>query len=183
MTTTQTMMTADDLWRLPDDHMRHELIRGELTVMAPASTEHGRIAMALGSLLWTHVRARQLGEVMAAETGFLIGRIPDTVRAPDAAFVSKQRVPPGGLPKRGYAAIVPDIAVEVLSPDDAQVDVEEKVEQWLQAGAARVWVVNPRGRTVTVHRTGQDPRVLRENDMLEGEDVCPGFAVRVAELF
>jgi Uma2 family endonuclease len=175
-------MTADDLWRLPDDGLRHELVRGELTVMTPAGGSHGRIAMKLGRLLGTHVEARQLGEVVAAETGFLIARDPDTVRAPDAAFISKDRVPAGGLPE-GYVPLAPDIAVEVLSPSDTHLNVEEKIDQWLQAGAALVWVVNPRGRTVTVHRTGHDPRILREKDVLTGEDVCPGFSVRVADLF
>jgi Uma2 family endonuclease len=167
---------------MPDDGLRHELIRGELTVMTPAGSEHGKIAGSVAILLGAHVRAKQLGEVLVAEPGFLIARNPDTVRAPDVAFISKEHVPASGLPK-GYAPFAPDIAVEVLSPSDAQVDVEEKVDQWLKAGAALVWVVNPRGRTVTVHRSGRDPRVLRENDVLGGEEVCPGFSVRVADLF
>ena len=184
MTTTQTQLktTADDLWRMPDDGKRHELVRGELTVMTPAGGEHCEIAGNLSSLLGAHVKARQLGKLLVAEPGFLIARNPDTVRAPDAAFISNEHVPAGGLPK-GYIPFAPDIAVEVLSPGDTQLDVEEKIEQWLKAGAAMVWVVNPRGRTVTVHRSGRDPRVLRENDVLGGEEVCPGFSVRVAELF
>ena len=181
-TQTKVTMTADDLWRMPDDGQRHELVRGELTVMTPAGGGHGKIAMKLGRLLGTHVEARQLGEVVAAETGFLIARNPDTVRAPDAAFISKEHVPPDGLPE-GFIPFAPDIAVEVLSPSDSQLDVEEKIEEWLKAGAALVWVVNPRGRTVTVHRSARDPRVLRGNDVLDGEDVCPGFSVKVAELF
>jgi Uma2 family endonuclease len=183
MTTTQLQMTADDLWRLPDDGMRHELIRGELTVMAPASGEHGEIAGNLSTLLGAHVRAKNLGKLLVAEPGFLLSRNPDTVRAPDAAFISKHRVPAEGLPKKGFVPFAPDIAIEVLSPSDSQVDVEEKVEEWLAAGAARVWVVNPRARTVTVHRSGRDPRVLRSNDVLDGEEVCPGFSVRVGEIF
>lgn len=182
MTTSQTTMTADDLWRMPDDGLRHELVQGELTVMTPAGGGHGKIAMTVGALLAAHVKSRQLGEVLAAETGFIIARNPDTVRAPDAAFIAKEHVPAGGLPE-GFVPFGPDIAVEVLSPSDAQVDVEEKVEQWLQAGAAMVWVVNPRGRTVTVHRAGRDPRVLRDKDTLGGEEVCPGFSARVAEVF
>jgi Uma2 family endonuclease len=182
MTTTQLTMTADDLWRRPDDGLRHELIRGELTSMPLAGGRHGEIAMSVGSMLLTHVRSRQLGEVLAGGTGFIVARHPDTVRAPDAAFISKERVPAGGLPE-GFVPLAPDIAVEVLSPGDAQVEVDDKTEQWRKAGAAMVWVVNPRGRTVTVHRSGRDPRVLRENDVLVGEEVCPGFSVAVAELF
>jgi Uma2 family endonuclease len=183
MTTTQlNLLTADDLLLRPDDGLRHELIRGELTVMTPAGTEHGEIAMTVGALLRNHVKANQLGRVVAAETGFILSRNPDTVRAPDVAFISKDRIPPG-RPPAGFAPFAPDIAVEVLSPGDAQVEVEDQIDQWLQAGTSLVWVVNPRGRTVTVHRSGRDPRVLRENDTLDGEEVCPGFSVPVAELF
>jgi Uma2 family endonuclease len=182
MTTTQLTLTADELWRRPDDGLRHELVRGELTVMTPAGGEHGDIALAVGALLRAHVMARGLGRALGAETGFIIFRNPDTVRAPDAAFISKDRIPSGGLPK-GYIPGVPDLAVEVLSPGDAQVEVEEKIDQWLQAGTAMVWIVNPRARTVTVHRKGRDPRILRENDVLSGEEVCPGFSVQVGEFF
>jgi Uma2 family endonuclease len=182
MTTTQANMTADDLWRKPDDGLRHELVRGELTMMTPAGGLHGDIAGAVFLALAAHVKAKKLGKVLAAETGFIISRDPDTVRAPDAAFIAKEHVPAGGLPD-GFIPFAPDIAVEVLSPSDTLLDVEEKIGQWLQAGTTLVWVVNPRGRTVTVHRTGRDPRVLRENDLLGGEDVCPGFSVKVSELF
>jgi len=182
MTMTRTSMTADDLWRMPDDGQRHELIRGELTMMTPAGGGHGEIAMRVAFALMTHVKAKQLGTVLAAETGFYIARDPDTVRAPDAAFIARQRVPAAGLPA-GFIPFAPDIAVEVLSPSDSQLDVDEKIDQWLAAGTASVWVVNPRGKTVTVHRSGRDPRILREHDVLEGEEVCPGFAVNVAELF
>lgn len=182
MTMTRTSMTADELWRMPDDGYRHELIRGELTMMTPAGGEHGEIAFTIGLLLGTYVKTKQLGKVVAAETGFIIARDPDTVRAPDAAFIARQRVPAAGLPA-GFIPFAPDIAVEVLSPSDSQLDVDEKIDQWLAAGTASVWVVNPRGKTVTVHRSGRDPRILREHDVLEGEEVCPGFSVNVAELF
>ena len=151
-------------------------------MMAPAGGGHGKVAMSVAYALMAHVKARQLGDVVAAETGFIITRNPDTVRAPDAAFISKARIPAGGLPA-SFIPFAPDIAVEVLSPSDSQLDVEEKIEQWLHAGTAMVWVVNPRNRTVTVHRSDGDPRVLRENDLLDGQEVCPGFSVKVGELF
>lgn len=182
MTTAQTVMTAEALWRRADDGQRHELIHGELTMMAPAGGGHGEIAFTVGLLLGTHVRAKRLGKVVAAETGFILSRNPDTVRAPDVAFIAKQHVPAGGLPA-SFIPLAPDIAVEVLSPSDSQLDVEEKIEQWLKAGTALVWVVNPRNKTVTVHQSGRDPRVLRENDLLGGADVCPGFSVQVGDLF
>jgi len=120
--------------------------------------------------------------VFAAETGFVLSRDPDTVRAPDVAFVSRQRIPASGIPD-SYISAAPDLAVEVLSPDDRQVEVEEKIQQWLDAGTKAVWIVNPRRRTVTIHRAGADPRVLRESDTLPGDDVVPGFELKVAEIF
>ena len=182
MTMTQTTMTADDLGRMPDDGQRHELIRGELTMMAPAGGGHGRIAMKLGARLATYVETKRLGEVCAAETGFIIARNPDTVRAPDAAFVSTKLIPSTGLPD-GFVPFAPDIAVEVLSPSDSQLDVEEKIEQWLTGGTLLVWVVNPRNKTVTIHRPTRDPQVLREDETLGGESVCKGFSIKVAEIF
>ena len=182
MTTTPKSMTADDLWRMPNDGMRRELVRGEITVMTPAGCQHGEITQNVSLVLGGFVKSKRLGKVLVSDPGFVIGRSPDTVRAPDVAFISKEHVPSGGLPK-GFAPFAPDIAVEVLSPNDALVDVEEKTEQWLDAGTALVWVVNPRSRTVTVHRKGRDPRVLRGKDLLGGEEVCPGFSVPVAELF
>lgn len=182
MTIAQTTMTADDLWRMPDDGQRHELIKGELAMKPPAGGGHGDVAMAIGALLATHVRSNRLGKVVAAETGFIITRNPDTVRAPDAAFITKTRIPAMGLPS-GFIPFAPDIAIEVLSPSDSQLDVEEKIEQWLAAGTAMVWVANPRNKTIAVHRARRDPHVLREGDLLSGDDVCPGFSIRVAEIF
>lgn len=182
MTTAQMLLTAEDLWRLPDDGQRHELIQGELTTRAFEGGVHGQVAATVGMLLCVRVRAKRLGDVLAAGTGFILSRNPDTVRAPDAAFISKSRIPADGLPA-GFIPFAPDIAVEVLSPSDSQLDVEEKIEQWLRGGTSLVWVVNPRSKTVTVHRSGKDPRILRENDSLGGEEVCPGFSAKVSELF
>ncbi|MFB3891246.1 MAG: Uma2 family endonuclease [Phycisphaerae bacterium] len=182
MSTTQVKMTAEELWRMPDDGMRHELVRGELTMMTPAGGEHCDIAGNIFYFLKAHVRANKLGRVLTNDPGFIIARNPDTVLAPDIAFISKARVPAGGVPK-AFISFPPDIAVEVISPSDSLLDVDEKIEQWLTAGTAMVWIVNPRSRTVTVHRAGRDPRVLRENDVLSGEDVCQGFSVKVSEIF
>lgn len=180
---TVTLITAEQLFATPDDGQRRELTDGELVMMAPASGGHGEIASALGSWLYMHVRSHGLGKVYAAETGFILSRNPDTVLAPDVAFVSRERLPAGGLPYRGFVPFAPDLAAEVLSPDDRQVDVEEKIQRWLDAGTKAVWIINPQRRTVTVHRSSRDPRMLREADVLLGEDVVPGFELKVAELF
>lgn len=175
-------LTADDLLRLPDDGQQRELVKGELRTMAPASPRHGSINAQLGGLLYQHVVANRLGVLFTADTGFWLSRDPDTVRCPDVAFLSKARIPPDGF-RPGFFEGAPDLAVEVLSPRDTVFEVEEKVEEYLAAGARAVWVVNPKLRRVTLHHTGETPRVLHEDETLEGGDILPGFACRVSEVF
>lgn len=175
--------TADELIRLPTGMgRRYELVRGELKTMTPAGSRHGRIAFRLGLKLGAHVLQNGLGEVFAAETGFLLRRDPDTVRAPDVAFVSAGRLPEGGLP-RGFFPGAPDLAVEVVSPDDAADEVQQKVLDYLRAGARQVWVVYPDTRSVMVHAAGGEARTLGPEETLDGGEVAPGFAVRVGEFF
>lgn len=182
MSVTTELMTAEELFRMPDDGFRYELVKGELKRMAPAGGEHGAVTINLTSPLDVHVKANNLGVVLAAETGFKIERNPDTVRAPDIAFVRRERIPAEGIPK-GYWPGPPDLAVEVISPNDTYEEVDEKVARWLAAGTAMVWVLNPRRRTITVHRSNGDITVLTESDELTGEDVVPGFCIRGAEIF
>lgn len=178
---TNGLITADELLHMVDVG-RCELVKGEIIQMTPPGWEHGNVAMEIGRLLANHVRLYRLGKVTAAETGFIIARNPDTVRAPDAGFIAKERVPRQGVPKQ-YVPFAPDLAVEVMSPDDRWNKVKTKVREWLDAGTRMVWVVNPKRRTVHVARPKQPERVLRENDILSGEDVVIGFEVTVKELF
>jgi Uma2 family endonuclease len=181
MATTGKLMTAEELLRLPDDGMRHELIQGELRTMAPAGDEHGWVTSNLHIPLGTYVKAHRLGRVYAAETGFRLERDPDTVRAPDVAFVRQERLEAGALP--GYRPGAPDFAVEVLSPSDRPGEVAEKVAAWLAHGTRMVLVVHPRSRTVRVHRPDAPVRVLAESDTIDGEDVVPGWQLPVREVF
>ena len=180
-TTTQTT-TADDLLRMPDDGFRYELVRGELRKMSPAGQKHGRIAMIVATQLANHVSANNLGAVYAAGTGFLLSSNPDTVRAPDVAFISQERLDKVGEVE-GYWPGSPDLAVEVISPSDTYAEVEEKVLEWLEAGARMVVVVNPRKRAVTVYRLLTDITVLTENDTLDGENIVRGWKMSVKEIF
>lgn len=175
-------MTADELLAMPDDDWRYELVKGELIRMAPAGSEHGEVAMDLAGPLHQHVKAHNLGKVYAAETGFKLESNPDTVRAPDIAFIRRERVEQIGRPK-GFWPGAPDLAVEVVSPGDTVNEVEEKVGEWLAAGAGVVWVVSPKLRTITVYRSLNDIAVLTEKDTLHGGDVVPGFQIRVREIF
>ena len=175
-------ITADELLAMPDDGFRYELVKGELIRMPPSGYEHGVRTVELTTPLHTHVKTNELGVVCAAETGFLLTQDPDTVRAPDIAFISRERVEKIGAVK-SYWIGAPDLAVEVVSPGDTVREVEDKVAQWLEAGARMVWVVSPKLRTVTVYRSLTDIVVLAEKDTLDGGDVVPGFQIRVAEIF
>lgn len=182
MTIVEHIATAADLERLPDDGFRYELVDGEVRKMTPAGNEHGRIAALVTASLVQHVLVNRLGSVYAAETGFRLASDPDTVRAPDAAFVSQARLDAVGS-VAGYWPGAPDLAVEVVSPGDRYGEVAEKVAAWLAAGTQMVVVVEPPPRTVVVHRADGVTRTLREGDVLEGGAVVPGWKVPVAELF
>jgi len=174
-------MTAEDLLSYHAPDKRTELVRGRLVVREPAGYEHGRVAAELLFRIGSHVRAHALGVVLAAESGFTLHRGPDTVRAPDVAFIRSERVPAPGT--RGFPELAPDLAVEVRSPGDTRGEVAEKVADWLAAGSALVWVVDSVARTVVVHAAGAAARTLGAEDTLDGGDVLPAFSARVNELF
>ncbi len=182
MTTIAATFTAEQLLAMPADGWRYELVDGELRRMAPAGHEHGRVAQNLAWRLGQHARTHRLGAVYAAETGFLIRRDPDTVRAPDLAFIASVRAD-AARGVRGYFPGAPDLAVEVVSPSDSFSDVEEKVFEWLDAGSIAVVVVDPRRRRVTVSRSKQDIRVQGADDVLDLSFVVAGFSIPVADLF
>ena len=182
MSTSAQPMTADELMLLPRGEWRCELVAGELRKMTPSGFEHGVIAGELASLLAQHVRPANLGLVCGAETGFLLASDPDTVRAPDVAFVSLDRIPAPEA-RRAFFPGPPDLAVEIVSPSDRLNEVDEKVEDWLRAGAGEVWVVNPRSRTVTVYRSATEILVLTSGDELNGGEVIPGFCCAISKIF
>lgn len=182
MAVVHQLVTADELLRMPDDGFRYELVQGVLHQMSPAGFHHGRLIMNLATPLDQHVRAQKLGVVCAAETGFLLATNPDTVRAADVAFIRQERLNPVAEPE-GYWPGAPDMAVEVVSPNDLYTEVDEKVTDWLDAGTRLVVVVNPRKRTVTVYRSHTQIVVLREQETLDGHDVIPGWSLLVASIF
>lgn len=182
MTVAPKLMTADELLRLPKGRFRYELVRGELRKMAPTGFEHGTLTMRLGAALDQHVKANNLGLVVAAETGFKLSDSPDTVRAPDVAFVSQQRLDEAG-DVEGYFPGAPDLVVEVISPSDRYTEVEEQVFEWLEHGSSLVIVVNPRKRSATVYRSLSDIKVLTQKDSLDGGDVVPGWSLQLADVF
>ena len=174
------LMTADELLALKVPNKRTELIRGRLVVREPAGFRHGAIAAALTRRLVDFVNRHQLGVVVAAETGFRITSNPDTVRAPDVGFVRAERVP-NPLP-RGFCDVAPDLAIEVLSPDDRAGEVLAKVSDWLNAGSALVWVIDADRRVARVYRADGSESLLSADASLDGGDVLPGFTCRVSDL-
>jgi Uma2 family endonuclease len=181
---TKTRFTAQDLWKLGTGDMRRELVDGEIIEMTPAGGTHGWLMLELGSRLRAYVEAQGGGVVIAGDVGFVLGlpQDPERVRAPDVAFIATGRLPGGQLPQ-GFIPGAPDLAVEILSPNDDPVEVQQKVRDYLEAGSRLVWVVAPRPRTVTVYRADGSARLVREPAGLEGEDVLPGLALPLAELF
>ena len=176
------MMTADELLMMPDDGSHYELVKGELKRMSPTGDEHGSITMELAFTLYQYVKLNNLGRVYAAETGFKLESDPDTVRAPDIAFVRKERIEATGR-VQGYRSGAPDLAIEVLSPGNTKREMTAKVEEYFAAGAHLVWLVNPKSKTVTVYRSSTDSMILTEKDTLDGGEVVPGFKIPVAEIF
>ena len=182
MVIAQQPVTAEELLSMPDYGLRSELVKGEVRWMAPAGNVHGRLAMTLGSSLFEHVRDNDLGVVFAADTGFKISADPDTVRAPDVAFARHERVEAVG-DVEGFWLGTPDLAVEVVSPGDLYTEVEEKVADWLEAGAEMVVVVNPRNKTVAVRRSVSEIKILGDGDTLDGAEVVPGWSLMVRDVF
>ena len=182
MVIVQKPVTAEELLVIPDHGLRNELVRGEVRWMAPAGNVHGRIAVNVTIPLGQYVRDNNLGIVFAAETGFKIASDPDTVRAPDVAFVSRERVEAVGEVE-GFWPGPPDLAVEVVSPNDLYIEVEEKVADWLEAGAGMVVVVNPRSKAVAVRRSPSEITVLEETGTLDGGETVPGWSLPVRDVF
>ncbi|MGH7571153.1 MAG: Uma2 family endonuclease [Gemmatimonadota bacterium] len=178
----EKLLTIEEFERLPDDESRNELVRGRLVREPPAGMDHGWLGNYLAFLITDFVLEHDLGKVFNADTGFVLFDEPPTVRAPDVAFVSRDRLPP---PKEslGFGRLAPDLAIEIVSPSNRAVEILDKVEDYLEAGTRLVWVVEPRRRSVTVYRSRTEIQLLREEDALDGVDVLPGFSVTVAEIF
>jgi Uma2 family endonuclease len=174
-------VTADELFAMPEDGWRYELRCGELIRMVPPGYQHGHFNSRLHLSLGAYVLAHELGDVVT-EVGFRLTRDPDTVRAPDIAFVRADRLPAGELPV-AYWAGAPDLAVEMISPSEAAEHVREKIEEYLCAGARLVWIIYPRLRSVEVWRADGSWTKVDRDGVLSGEDVVPGFTMPVAQIF
>jgi Uma2 family endonuclease len=175
------MFEPDDLASVPDGDS-FELVDGRL-VEKPMGMESGGISADLLTILNAFVRANRLGRSFDAQSGYrCFPNRPNLVRKPDVSFVARGRFPNDERPK-GDSPIPPDLAAEVVSPNDTFEDVEVKVRDYLQAGVRLVWVISPAARTIQVRRPSKSDSTLEVTDTLSGEDVVPGFSCPVAELF
>ena len=177
---TSRLVTAEELERFPSDDRRYELVEGRLIAMAPVGYLHGKTVMRFAFMLEEHARERRLGDVLV-ELGVVLKTNPDTVFAPDIAFIRRDRVPTT-IP-RGFWQGAADLAVEVLSPDDRSAEVRTKVAEYLRRDTPLVVVVDPQTRVVTKWTRSATPLTLTDADTLDLGEVIDGFSCRVRELF
>lgn len=180
-TSTTQFMTVEEFEQFDPPTGRWELIEGELVAVSPTGRRHTRLVVALIHRLMAHVSPAGLGEVLAPDSGVVLGERPLVIRVPDTGFVRANRLA-GETDERGFYRVVPDLIVEVNSPADRPGDVIAKAVLWLEAGALVVWSVDPDSSTVAIFTPGATPRVLTVEDTLTGDDVLPGFALPLREL-
>jgi Uma2 family endonuclease len=171
----RALLTANDLEHITVPNKWTELVRGRLVVREPAGGEHGFVAARIGGAILRHVDDNELGVTFAAETGFKIFSDPDTVRAPDAAFIAKARLP--ASLRRGFPSVAPDLVVEVVSPDDRPGELLAKIGDWIEAGCRLVWVIDPPRSLARVYRADGSEETIPADGTLSGEDVLPGFSI------
>jgi len=177
--TPTTSLTAESFWQHHNDK-RRELVRGEIIEQMPPGGQHGPIQGDIYAALRTWAKER--GGYVTLESGFLLSRNPDTLRGPDVSFVRQERIPDAGVPE-GFWEQAPDLAVEVVSPNDSAEDIAAKVAEYLSAGTSEVWIALPRTRQIVAHTPDGIGRVFNVGDELTSAELLPGFGLKVATIF
>lgn len=180
---TPTLLTIADLEAMGAAAEHLELVRGVAREMSPTGNEHARISAVLVWQLSAHIKTRDMGEIYTAEGGFIVARNPDSVLAPDVAFVAKERLPEDGSDIVGFTPFAPDLAVEVASPSNTEAELLLKTSLYLAGGTRLVWIVRPKPQTVTVFSPDAPERILTLDETLDGGDVVPGFSLPLSGLF
>jgi Uma2 family endonuclease len=180
VTVPQATLTLEQFAQLPGDDARHEMDAGTLITLPPAKSLHSRIARSVFIAIQACLDKAGLREAFS-EAGYVLSQEPLTIRQPDISVLGKDRI--AATDADSYFQGAPDLAVEIVSPSDSAQDLESKVKQYLQAGAKQVWVLYPKTRNIYVFSGTQSPRILEENQTLEGGELLPGFSVKVADLF
>ena len=181
MTTAGRLITADELMMMTEDGKRYELVRGTLVEKMPTGHPHAKVASKFDRALGNYTEAAgNYGEVVVGDPGYRLERDPDTVRAPDVAWIAPGRVSEG---TQGYPELAPDLVVEVKSPNNSRHELAEKAAMWLHFGSRAVWVADPDTATITVYRPNVEPVTLGVDDTLDGDDLLPGFTCPVSYFF
>jgi Uma2 family endonuclease len=181
MTTISRPLTAEDLWKMPDNGGRNELIDGELLPISPINMRHMQVAGKIYFLLQTFLNQHPIG-VAGQELGCILARNPDVILAPDVLFIGFNRISNGPLPEKFFDA-APDLAIEVLSPNDSWQEIETKANKYIAGGTSLVWIVNPKNESVTIYQAGPVVTYLKKTDVIAGEKTLPGFSCKVAQFF
>lgn len=180
MAVADKLLTAEEFWLLPEGEGKRELVRGEVVEWMPVGGTHGDVVSEMVFRLKGWAKAEQRGYV-GTETGYIVQRNPDGVRAADVSFVARERIPESGIPE-GFWNLAPDLAVEVVSPFETADDIWDKVSDYLAAGTPVVWVIYPRRKQAQVHTPDGLARTLNAVDLLE-HPALPGFSCKLGDLF
>ena len=178
----EKLLTADDLLRLHSEGVRGELIMGVLHETVSTGLEHGAVVMNIGIFMGGFVKPRRLGWLIGSDSGILLEQSPDTVREPDIAYISAERLPLD-VRVRGYSQVVPDLVVEVVSPSDRPAPVYDKAQMWLRFGVRLVLIVDPEARSIMAVPSEGMTRTFTEDDTLDCGEVLPGFSCPVRDIF
>ncbi|MBS0207098.1 MAG: Uma2 family endonuclease [Planctomycetes bacterium] len=176
------LLTAEEYGRLENDGRLTELVRGRIVEMNRPFTSHGFYMNRIGYLLTQYIEQHRIGRIVVGDAGVVTQRDPDTVRGPDLAFFSYQRIPSGQLPD-GYWPATPELVVEIRSESDRWKDILQKVGEYLSANVLTVAVVDPIPLRVHVYSADSEAAILNATDLLTFPDILPGFEVVVGNLF
>jgi len=177
--TTKVPATLQDLLNTPKDGNKYELVDGEILV-SPAGMRHSEVISNIIGLIWEFLQENPIGKVYGSDVGIMFPS--GNVRSPDVTYVSNTKLPGGESPKT-FGELIPDLAVEVLSPTDSLKQLGRKIGEFLENGVPLVWLVDPARQTVTVYRSLTDTQQLTSNDLITAEPVLPGFSVPVRRIF
>jgi Uma2 family endonuclease len=181
LSTEKKVWSDDAFMALPKDGHRYEVVNGELVDMGNSGMEHGYVACILVALLTTWVQQNKLGAVCDSSTAFTLKN--GNKRSPHVSFVSKERLKGLKRPPRGFFQGSPDLAVEILSPNNTVEEIHDKIVECFENDTRLIWVIHPDEKYVLVYHSPEPDRLLRSQDALEGEAIVPGFSMAVSELF
>lgn len=174
------LLTAEEFAKLPSDGKKYELVKGVQVEVCRPTIAHGFVQAKIARFVGNFLDEHPLG-IVTTESGYITARNPDSLRGPDVAFISNEKR--GKQDAEGYGTVAPDLVVKIASDSDTAKALQSKVEEYLAGGTRLLWLFYPWNRTVAIHRQGKLPVTVGVNDVLDGEDVLPGFKLPVSDVF